>query len=274
MDKRCEKCVLKFTNKVETLFNLVENDDYITEMKSLEKEIGNFKYAADFHRNANNIFIKYLGEKDYFRSQKKALNKKVMGVFNEVEDRINNSKDSFLSGMKYSIGGNKFDLAQGKDIEKIVIDFMNINIDDEKVNELREKLSISKNVLIIGDNAGEIVLDMLLVKEIKKLNEKIDIDYFVRSHPILNDSTMDDLNDYFYSFPVNFKPFLYEKKDDLNKLNEYEIIILKGQANLETYYPFRDERFYFLFVVKCEVVAEIVNKEEGAFVILGDENGL
>ncbi len=274
MDKRCEECVLKFIDKVETLFHLEENDDYLKEMKELENSLSTYEYAADFHREANTIFIKYLGVKDYFRAQKRALNKKVMELFPELKEKIEDSKDPFLTSVKYAIGGNKFDIAQGKDLNKIVVDFDHILIDKDTVLALEKKIKKSLKLLIIGDNAGEIVLDMLLVNEIKRMNKDIIIDYFVRSRPILNDSTMDDLNQFFYSFPVKFKPFLYEKKEDLQELKKYDVVILKGQANLETYYPHRDERFYFLFVVKCEVIGEAVKKEEGEFVILGDKNGV
>jgi len=113
---------------------------------------------------------------------------------------------------------------------------------------------------------------MLLVKAIKRVNPDINIDYFVRPQPFLNDTTLENLDNFLLNQPVNYKPFLLKNKDDLKHLKDYEIIISKGQANLENYYPHRDERFYFLFVVKCEVIAELIGHNEGNFVILGGKN--
>jgi uncharacterized protein with ATP-grasp and redox domains len=55
-------------------------------------------------------------------------------------------------------------------------------------------------------------------------------------------------------------------------MNEYsaaDLIISKGQANYETLVRERDERIYFLFKVKCPVVASFLKRENGDIVITG-----
>ena len=47
-----------------------------------------------------------------------------------------------------------------------------------------------------------------------------------------------------------------------------DIIISKGQANYETLVETGDERIFFLFKVKCSVVARALNREDGDIVLM------
>lgn len=52
--------------------------------------------------------------------------------------------------------------------------------------------SLSKKIVYLTDNCGEIVLDKLLIKQILKLNAKIHIDVILRGKPVLNDYTIEN----------------------------------------------------------------------------------
>jgi uncharacterized protein with ATP-grasp and redox domains len=55
----------------------------------------------------------------------------------------------------------------------------------------------------------------------------------------------------------------------LDAYREADLIISKGQANYETLVPERDGRTFFLFKVKCPVVAGALGKREGDIVLQG-----
>src|SRR4030043_142376 len=54
-----------------------------------------------------------------------------------------------------------------------------------------KKLARSKSLLYLGDNAGEIVWDKILIEELLD-NFSIEVTYGVRGFPILNDVTIED----------------------------------------------------------------------------------
>ena len=54
-----------------------------------------------------------------------------------------------------------------------------------------KRLFKSKSLLYLGDNAGEIVWDKILIEELLDTFD-LDINYAVRGFPILNDVTMED----------------------------------------------------------------------------------
>jgi hypothetical protein len=47
-----------------------------------------------------------------------------------------------------------------------------------------------------------------------------------------------------------------------------DLIISKGQGNLEGLIFENDPRIYFLLMVKCDVIAEALNVEKGSFVVV------
>jgi len=138
--------------------------------------------------------------------------------------------------------------------------------------ELKRKLEKAKTVLYLGDNAGEIVFDKLFIGTINHP----DLTYVVRGAPIINDVTMEDA-DY-----VGMKDIAkvitsgYDAPSTIvNKSSEQfreyfdkaDIIISKGQGNLEGLLPLNDKRIFFLLMVKCDVIAELLNVKKDSFVV-------
>ncbi|MGD9321226.1 MAG: ARMT1-like domain-containing protein, partial [Desulfobacteraceae bacterium] len=60
---------------------------------------------------------------------------------------------------------------------------------EETFKEFVGKLNSAKRLLYIGDNAGEIVFDKLLVETIRE-GQDIEVFFVVKSVPVLNDATL------------------------------------------------------------------------------------
>jgi len=56
--------------------------------------------------------------------------------------------------------------------------------------------------------------------------------------------------------------------DFLSAFHSADLIISKGQGNLEGLIDKKDSRIFFLFVVKCDVISERIAAEKGSIVIL------
>ncbi len=128
----------------------------------------------------------------------------------------------------------------------------------------KEELKCARRVAVLLDNAGEIVFDKILLKTIHKLYPKIELFAIVRGGPIINDVTtedaeyvgLDEVAKIVDSGQV-IPGFWPETASDEARKVFYntDIVISKGQGNFETLSEFRDPRVYFLFLVKCSVVA-------------------
>ena len=89
--------------------------------------------------------------------------------------------------MEFDIPGHNFTL---KDLRKTIKRAeKDLVIDD--IDKAYELANNAKKILYLADNAGEIVFDTLLVEQLKNMGLKVT--YVVKSAPVINDATMDDV---------------------------------------------------------------------------------
>jgi len=108
----------------------------------------------------------------------------------ELSRRIKVNEDDFMSCLKFAALGNTIDFFKPldviiKDMERPV-DFV---IDDTKLFETR--LKFASSILYLADNAGEVFFDLPLMRWLKK---HVSVTYVVKSKPVQNDVTQDDIN--------------------------------------------------------------------------------
>ncbi len=200
---------------------------------------------------------------DPFREQKRLANKVALSLLPEFMQYIHSQTDRLAYAIRLSALGNYIDLAiRGEfnvkeEIERLIdTDFA---VWDYKV--FLKKLESATKVLIIGDNAGEIALDKVLVKQLKDFGKNVI--YAVKSAPILNDATLED------AIEVSMTSICKVIENGSDKVGTWledcseefleafyssDIVISKGQANFETLSDV-DRDVFFLLVAKCEPIA-------------------
>ena len=135
---------------------------------------------------------------DLYAQEKKDSNDYVLAILPKAEATIASAEDSLLAAMKYSQVGNFLDFgAMTKDEvdEKIaasVDSALDRELDEEEYRNFESDLKAAKRLLIIGDNAGEIAFDTLLVKQILTQFPNLSVTYSVRGGNCLNDATRED----------------------------------------------------------------------------------
>lgn len=146
-----------------------------------------------------------------------------------------------------------------------------------EIESFLKKLKDSKKLLYIGDNAGENELDEILIQVCKEINPKLEITYFTRGVDIINDITMQDLKEsdsklFSLYNVVNsgvLSPGFIESLASGEAQEIYQnadLILAKGMGNFESMEAKKDSRVYFLFKIKCDVVASFLGKNLGDFV--------
>jgi uncharacterized protein with ATP-grasp and redox domains len=145
----------------------------------------------------------------------------------------------------------------------------------DKSMELKEKINSAKKILYLGDNAGEIVFDRLFIETLMHNN----VTYVVKGKPILNDVTLQDAEAVGMDMVADVvsnghgaPSTIVEKCNrQFRKLyEEADLIISKGQGNLEGLIAQKDARVFFLLMVKCEVIAEVLKVKKGDFVVFNE----
>lgn len=170
--------------------------------------------------------------------------------------------------LKLSVIGNVIDFGSQEKFdlnEMIQSHFHQTFAIDDSANFI-EELRNAKEIVIIGDNVGEHIFDKLLIETIKK-NYDVEVHYFVRGKPIINDVTVKEaqvLNSCAHIVDTGVETPGYDLEETNTASKEIfdraDIVLAKGMGNFESLYRATQRPVYFLFVVKCSVVAEAIGQ--------------
>jgi uncharacterized protein with ATP-grasp and redox domains len=259
-----------------------------------QKKLMEYFLNFDLKQNASPILGKItygiiseiLNNKDPYYKLKVEYNELVLEHFDEILNVIDNSYDPLIKAILASALGNTIDFAsQHKmDIISDLIDFSIENFVINDYNKFRNSLQKSKHLLILGDNAGEIVFDKILIIYLKKCYPDLEIIYSVRSAPIINDATIEDakfigLTDIVKVIKSNDAPgiIISDATDEFKKhfYKENGVILSKGQGNFESLYgleiPHKD--VYYLLKAKCNLMERIFGVKIGDLIFKKKEVG-
>ncbi len=242
----------------------------------------------DLARPVFRTIRRVLGVNDPYKRIKKLSNDLMLSLYDKVKEIVMRSQDPLRTAVIASIAGNAFDIAvmSEEDLMKIGNEFLSflkdvmkrrVGVDDYDI--LRNKVMNSNSLLVFLDNAGEIVLDKLLLETMIKVRgeEFVRVTLVVKGGPIINDATPHDV-DY-----VGFKevvPNLVvktvsngdpgtgpDRRDEsvMRWFREHDLKIFKGQGNFEALSDIPDS--FFLLITKCELVARALGAKVGDVII-------
>jgi len=218
-----------------------------------------------------------LGIEDPFHSAKKESNDLALKLVPQLKERIRQSKDPLFTSLKIAVAGNIIDMGILKDfdVEGSIQEAMVKNFARDDYAAFQERLKEAREILILGDNSGEIVFDRLLAEQLSEF--RINVTYAVKDRPILNDATMEDaayvgMTDQVHVIS-NGSCFLGTILKDCSEefkqaYKKADLVISKGQANYESLEALgkEDRRLYFLLRAKCEIVAKNLGVQLGEMV--------
>jgi len=215
--------------------------------------------AENFHPNAipailgtmRDRVIKHVtGNPDPFAEKKRASNLEVMRVLPIAEKIVYEEKSEEKRFRKaclcaivgniieFNIPGHKFSFG---DLERLILEAER----DLAIDNMDEAFKIAKKsrlTVYLADNAGEIALDTLLVREIKRLGSKVVV--AVKGEPVCNDATMEDalfvgmdrIADKVITTGTDMMGIVTQEcsQDFLNFYSSADFVIAKGMGNAET----------------------------------------
>ena len=235
------------------------------------------RYVAD-------AIIQERGESPDFDIYAEVKNKSNLLSLSHAENfqkKIDDSESPFERGMQIAAAGNIIDFgAKNHD---------SLNLDEElqlldkipfaryDLKAFKEMLKKASLLLYVCDNSGEIVFDMLFIKEIKRAYPNLEIIATVRGKPIINDATLKDAKSVgldrlvktISSGSVYPGTILPETIEEFQRLYvSADVILAKGQGNFETLLPIADERLFFLLRIKCEYMASLAKVQKDNLVLM------
>jgi uncharacterized protein with ATP-grasp and redox domains len=236
--------------------------DIINEFCGLIPDIHRTISPPALSRIIQDIVIKHTGIKDPYKQIKESNFTNTLKFIPYLKTYINASKDPMEEAVRIAIAGNAIDLGANPNynIELEINKLSSNNIVLNDFCSFKKDIQNAESVLYIADNFEESIFDKLLIEEL--LPRKII--YAVRSKPILNDISlqdmekagMDTLCTVIESGSAMAGIVLSECTEKFKKIFiNADLVIAKGQGNFETLED-SEREIYFMFKVKCDVIKD------------------
>lgn len=219
-------------------------------------------------RTINEIQNEMFGIKQDYAEIKKHYNQIMMNHEEQVKRKIEQSKDPVKTGIQYAMIGNYIDFGARINVnEEQLTELLNDNdrfvIDEKQYGELTDDLERAQKMVYLTDNCGEIVMDKLLIREIRKKYPDLKVTGLVRGAEVINDATLEDAMQVGLTEIAEVLPngtdiagtWLEEISEEAKTvLEEADVIISKGQGNFETLRKC-GKNIYYIFLCKCDLFA-------------------
>ena len=135
-----------------------------------------------------------VGSNDPFAAEKEKQNQKMLTLYPELQGMVSTSVHPLKTAVHLASLGNAIDvmlMGGAADIQTLIKEQLALPLQKNDFETLEKRISDSSRILYFGDNAGEIVLDRLLIETIQDRCDT-EITFVVRSLPTLNDATLKD----------------------------------------------------------------------------------
>jgi uncharacterized protein with ATP-grasp and redox domains len=252
-------------------------DEVMKELVRLPYDVTPPQVGQIIHR----LIRKITGNKDPYHSVKQQYNEMALEMYPALRKRVRSSKDPVLAAVKLAIAGNIVDfgaLSGNFDLAQVVGQTLSSDLALDDYESFRTSVERAAHIVYLGDNAGEIVFDRILIETLLSVR-RAQFVFVVRGVPVINDATAEDARCVGLDQVVEVIPdgsdapatVLSECSPAVQELfGAADMVIAKGQGNYEWLSNERGPLF-FLLKAKCPVVAEDLGVEVGDLVLRQSE---
>ncbi len=270
MNPECVPCLIR-----RVLFETeeVRPDKSVEAVKSAAAALGKLfgddvcsaTVATEVHRETYRI----IGDNDPYKALKRKSNEVALELYPAAERFVKASKNPLRDAFLCAIIGNVLDFGIGTGYDhpsKLKKEFKNLlaeGLGHDDTPKIRRMLEKAEAVVYLVDNCGEIVLDRLALRQLKKLD--LDVTLVVKEEPILTDVTMKDIKGLGIEKTVDrvIEAPGFAVGIDLGSLRgpfgrmlrDADLVIAKGMANFESLSETDIAPIAYLLRTKCAPVA-------------------
>lgn len=220
-------------------------------------------------------YEKYWPGEDAYGQLKRDSNDLILELLPRIRPLVEQAEDPLEMALKFARTGNFLDFGiltpevAHKALQEAVEQTPAAELDKAVWAALQTDLEQARNLLILGDNTGEIVFDLLLVEQLQKRYPELEIRYCVRGRNALNDATRKDAA---YVGMDKLVPILdngtgisgtepdYVSDELRQAMEQADVILSKGSGNMESLAGC-GRNVYYIFMCKCRRVAKLLGCE-------------
>ncbi|MBP3891736.1 MAG: DUF89 family protein [Solobacterium sp.] len=275
INELCIDCIWKGQNRIS------DNPEYLSKAKEILDTRKPEDTAPYLTYQCDQVYRKMFDSFVSFKQIKQDSNDFVLALEESIVKQIEAQKDPLASSIAYARNGNFIDYASKASVDENefleVLQNAKFSKEDEATyQEFEQACKKANSFLLIADNCGEIVLDKLFLRILKKRYPQLHLTVLVRGGDVLNDVTMEDalyigLDEVATIVPSGkniagtIEEMLSPEAKEL--LYTSDVIFAKGQGNYESLSDQNRDIFYS-FLCKCDFFMEFfqVPRYTGLFI--------
>jgi uncharacterized protein with ATP-grasp and redox domains len=251
------------------------HEKVVREVLRLAAELDMSESPPAIGQQIHRLIRKLVGKDDPYHQIKKHFNNLVLKLYPELRKQIASSNNRLETAIRLAIAGNIIDFGVNGSVNishlnKAISESLTADFDTRQLQLFQDAIEQAEKILYLADNAGEIVLDRLLIEQLPF--EKITV--VVKGKPVINDATMEDA-------VIAGLPRIVDVIDNgsdgpgtiletcsrtfRNCFEDADLIIAKGQGNYETLSE-ADKHIFFVLKAKCPVISRDLGCEIGEMI--------
>ena len=260
ISESCAKCLY------DRQADKTDNKAYLAEIKGLldnRKENDTSPYLVYLF---NQLHVKYFGQGVDYKDVKKQYNDLVLGMEDQLRREIREAEDPLEKAIVMARIGNYIDFGAMNHVDQnefltLFHDTVMREDDKETYRSFLKECESAKHFLLICDNCGEIVLDKLMIEQLKLRFPQLSVKAMVRGGEVLNDATVEDAIyaglDQVATIVSNGEAIagtIYDMLPQSAKdaMDEADVILAKGQGNYESMAG-QGRHIFYEFLCKCDL---------------------
>lgn len=274
-DSRCGDCFRHGYNSLLDKHTDIAETERLAITDHLEQLIQEDGLSSpELQQKLNRHFRKVSGIADPYSREKRTGNAIAKKLYDHWKPKVRQADNALQLALRLSIAGNIMDYGahQEFDLGQTISEVIDAKLAIDHSERLFEAVDKAAKVLYLCDNAGEIFMDKLFIETLDHKN----ITAAVRGFPVINDATITDA----HQAGIHEVAKLIDNGSDapstilndcsaefIKAYKEADLIISKGQGNLEGLLPQEDSRIFFLLMAKCDVIANLLHVNKGDLVV-------
>lgn len=267
--KTAHRCLPCFINQTLSVLEMVGATDQQcdTTLRQVLAQLSSIDFNSsppETARLIHGLIRQETGVADPYYDEKQRYQQLAIHLYPQLEHDLYLADNPLQAAIQLAIAGNSIDHGVYHDMDESIAlnaleQALNVPLHGD-LDAFAHAVDDAESILYLGDNAGEIVLDKLLLQQLPL--EKTT--FAVRGGPILNDALFEDAEQ---AGITELVPVIdngdttpgtllkYCSDSFRQQFEQADLIIAKGQGNYETLSDV-DANIFFLLKAKCPVVAQ------------------
>lgn len=283
----CIGCILKRQEERirELPFSEEAKEGFMKELCGVIAEASKEATSPVIVAKIRELLKKYFDIVDDYESEKKHYNELMLGSEDVLLQMIESANEPLKEALRLARIGNYIDFGALNEVNdqklgELFAESESDTVDEDEWSALKKDMQAGKTLVYLTDNCGEIVLDKLFVREIKKAYPQLTITVIVRGGNVLNDATIEDAKAVGLTevtrvigngsnIAGNSLGYISAEAEDL--IRNADVVIAKGQGNFESLNGC-GLNIYYLFLCKCDWFVRRFRMKRLTGVLINDSN--